>query len=33
MPRLGVDGIVGVDQALEEFDLFVMDMDISPGSF
>ena len=33
MPRLGVDGIVGVDLTLEEFDLFVMDMDISPRSF
>ena len=33
MPRLRVDGIVGVDLTLEEFDLFVMDMDISPGSF
>lgn len=33
VPRLGVGGIVGVDLTLEEFDLFVMDMDISPGSF
>lgn len=33
MPRLGVGGIVGVDLTLEEFDLFVMDMDISPGWF
>lgn len=33
VPCLRVDGIVGVDLALEEFDLFVMDMDISPGSF
>lgn len=31
--RLGVGGIVGVDLTLEEFDLFVMDMDISPRSF
>lgn len=33
VPRLGVGGIVGVDLTLEEFDLFVMDMDISPGNF
>lgn len=33
VPRLGVGGIVGVDLTLEEFDLFVMDMDISPRSF
>lgn len=33
VPRLGVGGIVGIDLTLEEFDLFVMDMDISPGSF
>lgn len=33
VPRLRVGGIVGVDLTLEEFDLFVMDMDISPGSF
>lgn len=32
MPRLGVGGIVGVDLTLEEFDLFVMDMDISQGA-
>lgn len=33
VPRLGVGGIVGVDLTLEEFDLFVMDMNITPGSF
>lgn len=33
VPRLGVGGIVGVDLTLEDFDLFVMDMNISPGSF
>lgn len=33
VPRLRVGGIVGVDLTLEEFDLFVMDMDISPRSF
>lgn len=33
VPRLGVGGIVGIDLTLEEFDLFVMDMNISPGSF
>lgn len=33
VPRLRVGSIVGVDLTLEEFDLFVMDMDISPGSF
>ena len=33
VPRLRVSGIVGVDLTLEEFDLFVMDMDISPRSF
>lgn len=33
MPHLRVGGIVGVDLTLEEFDLFVMDMDISPRSF
>lgn len=33
VPRLRVGGIVGVDLTLEEFDLFVMDMDIAPGSF
>ena len=33
VPRLRVGGIVGVDLTLEEFDLFVMDMNITPGSF
>lgn len=33
VPRLRVGGIVGVNLTLEEFDLFVMDMDISPRSF
>lgn len=33
VPRLRVGVIVSVDLTLEEFDLFVMDMDISPGSF
>lgn len=33
VPRLRVGGIVDVDLTLEEFDLFVMDMDISPRSF
>lgn len=33
VPRLRVGGIIGVDLTLEEFDLFVMDMNISPGSF